>query len=78
MKLYLVNNKYYFNDLSFATEKAKEIVRSRYFKKYSCNELWKITQGKHNGFCVKCEDDWYKVGNIHYLQVAIKTIITED
>ena len=74
MRGYLVNRKYYFLNLDEAFEKAKGIIRERYYKGYTCNEEWVITQGEHGGYCVKVNDDWSKVGNIHHLQVAIATI----
>ena len=74
MRGYLVNRKYYFLNLDEAFETAKDIIRERYYKGYTCNEEWVITQGEHGGYCVKVNDDWSKVGNIHHLQAAIATI----
>lgn len=73
MTLYITNNKYYFNSLDNAIEKAKEIVR-HYNDNYKriIDEEWKITQGKNGGYCVKLVNVKY------YNQVIIKTVKTED
>lgn len=73
MTLYITNNKYYFNSLDNAIEKAKEIVR-HYNDNYKriIDEEWKITQGKNGGYCVKLANVKY------YNQVIIKTVKTED
>lgn len=69
MTLYITNNKYYFNSLDNAIDKAKEILRNN---NRVTDEEWKVTQGKHNGYCVKLVNaDWYN-------QIVIKTVETED
>lgn len=80
MKVYLVNNKFYINDLDKAIGKAKFIIRKRYSNDvtlYPCNK-WKITQGKKGGLCVKSLIDYNEVsniiGNINHLKVIIKII----
>lgn len=84
MKIYLVNNKFYINDLDEAIEKAKFIIRKRYSNDvtlYPCNK-WKITQGRKGGFCVKSLIDYNKIsniiGNVNYLKVTIRTIEIKD
>ena len=69
MTLYITNNKYHFKSLDNAIEKAKEIVR--HYNRIT-EEEWKITQGKHGGYCVKL------IGADYHNQIIIKTVETED
>ena len=75
MTVYVVNRKYYLDNLETAIEKAKEIIQSR--ANQPINNNFKITEGKHNGYCVTLLDSWYKVGNINLLRVSIQTIKIE-
>ena len=77
MTAYLVNRQFYYNNLELAINKAKEIIRQRIKKEYTCNEQWKVTQGKNKGYCVKLNDNWYIIGNDNLLRVTIQTIKIE-
>lgn len=67
--IYIVNRKYYFTALAPAIEQAKQVLRERADK--PINEIFKVTQGKKNGYCVALCDEWEKVGNKNLLKVVI-------
>ena len=74
MTAYKVHNQFFFL-LDAAIEHAKNIIRGRYYTpQYQCNEQWKVTQGKKQGYCVAVLDDYWKVGNVNLLRVTIQTI----
>ena len=60
MKIFIVNRKYYIDNLKYAILKAKEIIAEKAIS--PINNCWLITQGKKGGYCVKLLDDWSKVG----------------
>lgn len=76
MKIFVVNRKYYIDNLENAILKAKEIIAERATS--PINNCWVITQGKKKGYCVKLLDDWSKVGNSNLLKVIIQVVEIEN
>ena len=74
--LYIVNRKYYYNNLDLAISKAKAILRDRADE--PINDNFKVTVGKKGGYCVTLLDSWEKVGNSNLLRVTIQTVNLED
>lgn len=70
--IYIVNSKYYYNNLDNAISKAKTILEERANRPINYN--FKITQGKKGGYCVTLQDQWEKVGNLNLLRVIIRSI----
>lgn len=68
--MYIVNRKYYTNELQKAILIAKNILKAR--AEISDNFL--ITKGKKEGYCVKSLDDWEKFGNINLTKVIIQKV----